>query len=170
VVDGRAYDVVVLAMPDPQALAVLAPAEPAAALLRDRAWEPALALAAGFAERTWSFAGAFVHDDPVLTWVADDGSRRGDGAPVLVAHSTAGLAGHPPTDAEAQMVDRLRRLAGLPAPAWTHLQRWTYAKPVGTREAPYGLAGGIGLCGDGWGRSKVEAAWVSGDALGRALA
>ena len=64
----------------------------------------------------------------------------------------------------------LRRLLGLPAPDWTYVQRWTYAKPVGRRDEPYSLVDGVGLCGDGWGASKVQAAWASGDALGRALA
>ena len=171
-VDGEAYDAVVLAMPDPQALRLLAPGDPAAALLGDRAWEPSLALAAGFDERSWPFAGAFVQDDDVLSWIADDGSRRGDGAAVLVAHSTPGFAAQwltEPDRAGPPMVAALRGLLDVPAPAWTYVQRWTYAKPVGTRDAPYGLVGAVGLCGDGWGRSKVEAAWISGDALGRAL-
>lgn len=171
-VDGQAYDAVVLAMPDPQALRLLDAADPAAALLHDRAWEASLSLAVGLPARTWDLEGAFVSHD-VLSWVADDGGRRGDRAPVLVAHSTSGFAAEHlqrPDEGTATMVAALRRLLDLPEPVWTELQRWTYAKPVGTRDAPYGLAGGIGLCGDGWGASKVQAAWVSGDALGRALA
>ena len=173
VVDGAAYDAVVLAMPDPQALRLLAADDPAARLVQGREWEPSLALAAGFAARTWPFDGAFVADDPVVSWVADDGRRRGDGAPVLVAHSTPGFAAPrlpAPEAATGELVGALRRLFDLPEPAWTAVQRWSYAKPVGTREAPYGLVGRVGLCGDGWGASKVQAAWVSGDALGTALA
>ena len=50
------------------------------------------------------------------------------------------------------------------------MQRWTYAKPVGPREEQFFLSDrGIGLCGDGWGASRVEAAWLSGTALGQAL-
>ncbi len=172
-VDGTAYDAVVLAMPDPQALRLLDPATAAARLLEGREWEPCLALAAGFAERGWDLDGAFVADDPVLSWIADDGSRRGDAAPVLVAHSTpAFAAGHldAPDRAAPLMVAALRDQLALPAPTWARVQRWTFAKPVGSRDAAYGLADGIGLCGDGWGRSKVQAAWESGDALGRALA
>jgi hypothetical protein len=171
-VDGRPYDVVVLAMPDPQALRLLAADGPAAALLAGRAWEPALALAAGFDARGWAFDGAFVND-PVLSWVADDGSRRGDGAPVLVAHSTGEFAASRLADPDAAvpaLVAALRRVLDLPEPAWARVQRWMYAKPVGTREPAYGLAGAIGLCGDGWGASKVQAAWQSGHALGQALA
>jgi len=28
----------------------------------------------------------------------------------------------------------------------------------------------IGLCGDAWGQSRVQTAWLSGNGLGRALA
>ncbi len=172
VVDGQAYAAVVLALPDPQALAVLDPGAAAARLIAGRDWEPVLALAAGFGGRTWDLDGAFV-DDPVLSWVADDGRRRGDGAAVLVAHSTPGFAAPRLADAEGatgELVGALRRLLDLPEPGWTYVQRWSYAKPVGTRDEPYGLVDGIGLCGDGWGASKVQSAWVSGDALGRTLA
>lgn len=173
VVDGTAYDTVVLAMPDPQARALLAPGlMPQARALLSRAYEPALALAAGWPERSWDLAGKFVNDHPVLSWVADDGSRRGDGAAVLVAHSTAAFAlPHLPEPALAgpALIADLRALLDLPEPSWSRVQRWTYAKPVGTRTAPYGIAGPIAACGDGWGASKVEGAWLSGLLLGQAL-
>ena len=48
VVDGTAYDAVVLAMPDPQALRLLDPAlEQERAVLADREWQPVLALDGG---------------------------------------------------------------------------------------------------------------------------
>ena len=56
-------------------------------------------------------------------------------------------------------------------PAWTEVQRWTFARPAAPRDEPFGLVDGIGLGGDGWhAPAKVESAWRSGDALGRALA
>ena len=173
-VDGEPYDAVVLAMPDPQALLLLDPAAPAAAALSGRDWSPSLALAAGFAERTWpaDFDGAFVNDSAILTWVADDGRRRGDGAPVLVAHTTPAYAAPRLADPQAALPEALRELRtllDLPAPQWSFLQRWTYAQPVGRRAAEFHLADGIGLCGDGWGVAKVEAAWRSGTLLGEAL-
>ncbi len=176
-VDGQPARTVVLAMPDPQALRLLDPslAEPRS-LIGEREWEPALALVARFPDRSWTFDGAFV-DDPVLSWVADDGSRRGDGAPVLVAHSTPSFARTrlaDPAAAGAELVAALRRLVDLPEPVSTYVQRWTFAKPSGGRYEPYGLVGEpgrtIALCGDGWGASKVEAAWLSGHLLGEALA
>ena len=169
-VDGQPYDAVVLAMPDPQARRLL---DPALQGLADRVYAPVLALSARFAQRDWAYDGVFVNDDDVLAWVADDGSRRGDGAPVLVAHSTAAFASEHLSDAAAtgpELVAALRRVLALDEPQSTYVQRWTYAKPVGDRSAPYALVDGVGLCGDGWGPSKVEAAWLSGYRLGRALA
>ena len=85
-------DAVVLAMPGPQALRLNPPAAVADAA-RAQAWEPVLAAVCTYPKRVWpDFHGAFVNDHPVLATVCDDGDRRGDRAPVLVAHSTAGFA------------------------------------------------------------------------------
>lgn len=179
-VDGAGYDAVVLAMPDPQAERLLDPAlADERAAVGDRAWEPVLALAAGFGSRTWDIDGCFV--DPsapggdVLGWVADDGRRRGDGAPVLVAHSTPGFAAPRLTDADTDpapaMVTALRALLGVGEPEWTFLQRWSLARPAASREQTFHLGPAmVGLCGDGWGSPKVETAWLSGHLLGRELA
>lgn len=178
-VDGVRWDAVVLAMPDPQVLDVLDPAlADEQATVDGRAWEPVLSLAAGFTARTWDLDGAFVQPGhPVgstLSWVADDGRRRGDGAPVLVAHSTA-TAAEPylddPAAATAALVDALRALLDLPEPAWTHVQRWSLARPAAPRDEPFHLGPArVGLCGDGWGSPRFETAWTSGTALGTALA
>lgn len=179
--DGAA---VVLAMPDPQARRLVADDHPLAARL-DRGFEPVLAMAATWAERTWDdvsptgrFDGAFINGDPVVAWVADDGRRRGDDAPVLVVHSTPDFAGRhldDPAGAGPEMVAALRSVLSLPAPDDVHVHRWTFARPVGERTATHALvegAGGLaGACGDGWGASpRVETAWRSGRDLGQALA
>ena len=177
-VDGAAYDAVVLAMPDPQALAVLdASLTDERAAVADRVWEPVLALAAGFAQRSWDvdFDGCFVNDSDVLSWIADDGRRRGDGAAVLVAHTTPAYATTRLADPTAwadELVTATRSVMGVgAAPSWSRVQRWTYAKPSGPRDEPFHLgAAGVGLCGDGWGASTVEAAWLSGHGLGSELA
>ncbi|GAB3027973.1 hypothetical protein GCM10011376_16680 [Nocardioides flavus (ex Wang et al. 2016)] len=168
-------DVVVLAMPDPQAVRLVGEHPVARSL--DREWEPVIAVAARWAERTWDLDGAFVNGDPDLGWIADDGQRRGDGAPVLVAHTTPELASRhlaDPAGAGPVAVRALRRLLDLGEPADVHVHRWTFARPVGDREDPFALVEGdrlVGVCGDGWGSSpKVETAWLSGVRLGRALA
>ncbi|CAN5248690.1 NAD(P)-binding protein [soil metagenome] len=176
--DGRAYDAVVLALPDPQAAPLLHPSlEAERAAVADRVWEPVLALAAGWDQRCWleAFDGCFVEGSDVLGWVADDGRRRGDGAPVLVAHSTSAWAStrlSKPAAAAGELVAALREVlqVGNP-PGWTTVQRWTYARPAVSRDSPFHLGPSrVGLCGDGWGSPRVETAWTSGDALGRALA
>ncbi len=168
-------EVVVLAMPDPQARRLVGDHPVASAL--DRTWEPVLALAARWAERRWELDGAFVNEDPDVAWIADDGRRRGDGAPVLVVHSTPDLAARhldEPGAAGPALVEAVRRLLGIEEPDDSHVHRWTFARPVGERDAAYALVDGdvtVGVCGDGWGPTpKVETAWVSGASLGRALA
>jgi renalase len=173
VVDGEPADAVVLAMPDPQALRLLD--HPVTARLTGREWRPAIAVAAAWPDRAWAeLPAAFVNDHPVLTLIADDGARRGDGAPVLVAHTTAEVArAHEaePDGAIEPVLGALRALLGVSSsPGWTLAHHWPYASPDGTREEPYHLtADGIGLAGDGWGSPRVETAWRSGHLLGRAL-
>ena len=161
----RDYRAVGLCGPDPQ-MDALVPVD-AAPL-----WEPVLALTAVYPERTWDFDGAFVNDDPVLSFIADDGSRRGDDAPVLVAHSTPVLAaGHlaDPVTAAPAMLAVLRNLSGS-APAWFSVKRWTYARPAHARPEAFAFDGMVGRAGDGWnGEPRTQSAWVSGDALGRAM-
>ncbi|RKS75698.1 hypothetical protein CLV35_2175 [Motilibacter peucedani] len=177
-VDGELAEAVVLAMPDPQAADLLADTlgEELDAVV-PRTWEPVVALAAGWDRRSWDpeVAGVFVNADPVLGWVADDGSRRGDGAPVLVAHSTSQFAEEhldDPPSAVGPMLAAVSQLLGVAdEPEWVEVRRWSLARPAEGRDAPFHLgASMVGLCGDGWhGTPKVEAAYLSGRELGAAL-
>jgi predicted NAD/FAD-dependent oxidoreductase len=173
--DGERADVVVLAMPDPQAERILDPTLSETALTADRPWTPTIAVAVGYPTRSWPELGAaFVNDHPVLTLVADDGARRGDGVPVLVAHTTAEVArAHDarPEDAIPMVVEAVREILGLTAePVWTDAHRWRFAAPVQDRSEPFHLGeDGIGLAGDGWGSSRIETAWRSGTLLGREI-
>lgn len=178
VVDGRSYAAVVLAMPDPQARRLLDPAYAEAVAALTDPYEPVLALTAIWPKRTWpDLDGAFINGDDTIAWVADDGRRRGDEAPVLVAHSTGDFAARhlaDPGAAEAPMVTALRRQLDIPAaPAYASVHRWSIARPTRARVAPYFLSESplLGGCGDGWhGKPRVEGAYLSGRALGRALA
>lgn len=175
--DELDHDAIVLAMPDPQAARLA----PDAFDWVD--YEPVIAVAAGWSQRHWPVAdAAFVNDDPDVTMIADDGSRRGDGAAVLVAHTTADLArAHldAPEGAAAPVLAAVARVLGVDAePDWTHVHRWGFAKPVGTQgDSEFGLttlAGRpLGACGDTWcpsGAPRVESAYLSGHRLGVALA
>jgi renalase len=175
-VDGEPVDAAVLAMPDPQAQRLLDP-DGAVPGLGPGAWQPVLAIAVGWSQRRWpaDLHGAFVHDSPVLDWLADDGDRRGDGAPVLVVHTTSAHAARyldEPERATAEVVVAVRVLLGIDAdPEWTHVHRWSFARPAHPREEPFALTGRVGVCGDGWAAPpRVESAWRSGTALGAELA
>ncbi len=178
-VDGRPARAVVLAMPDPQARRLLGPGLTGLGETLDDPFEPVLALTAVWDERSWAttsdstFDGAFVTDD-TLAWIADDGRRRGDGAAVLVAHSTPTLAAANLDDPDAAadaLVAALRRLMGVGAPRSVEVHRWTFARPTAPRVEPFLLDGLVGVCGDRWGgRPRVEAAYLSGRCLGEELA
>lgn len=172
-VDGEPADVVVLAMPDPQAARLLDTGSAARAAVTGRSWRPVIAVTAGYPEREWErLPAAFVNDHPALALIADDGDRRGDRAPVLVAHTTTALARRyddDPGGAVPVVLAALDELLGLRhAPLWTRAHRWRYAAPETDRDKSFLLTGeGIGLAGDSWGRSSIETAWRSGTQLGR---
>jgi len=174
-VDGHPADVVVLAMPDPQAERLLDAGSAAGAAVAGRPWRPVIAVTAAYAEREWTqLPAAFVNDHPVLSLIADDGDRRGDGAAVLVAHTTAAVARRhdgDPDGAVPEVLAALGELLGLQQrPRWTRAHRWRYAAPERERDTPFLLTSdGIALAGDGWGRSSIETAWRSGTLLGREL-
>ena len=96
---------------------------------------------------------------------------------MLVAHSSPELAAahiDQPETALPALLEGLTRQLGIgAAPEWTSVRRWGLAKPTAPRDEAYRLldpAGTVGVCGDGWSTTpKVEAAWLSGDALGAAL-
>ena len=175
--DNKPYDAVVLAMPDPQARRLLDVKSALYNALNDGlSWEPSIAVVLEWAARDWQpFHTAFVNDVAEITSIADDGDRRGDGAPVLVAHTTAALArahlDHPERAITA-VTDTVRRILSLTdAPTRSFAHRWTFARPVVQHPEPFLLSDRIGICGDAWGdRSSVSTAWASGDALGRAIA
>jgi len=181
-VDGLPAAAVVLAMPDPQALDLLSDGlVQERAQLEGRSWEPVLAMVARWPERVWTeLDGVYVNESPILTFVADDGARRGDGAPVLVAHADPVFsAGHldDPEAAAPAMLAELVAVLGLDAldarsqPEWLQVKRWGVARPAQQRDEPFHLGDArVGLAGDGWhGRPRIEAAYLSGDALGHEL-
>ncbi|MGC5381780.1 NAD(P)/FAD-dependent oxidoreductase [Micromonospora sp. DT68] len=177
-VDGERVGAVALAMPGPQAALLLDPAlADATAVVQAQTWSPSLAAVLRFRSRHWAaFQGAFVNDHPVLSLVCDDGDRRGDDAPVLVAHTVPEFAARhlaQPTAAGPAIAQAVRDLLGLHEEAAdVHVHRWTYAKPAGdaTGDTCHLDADGIGLAGDAFGKPRVQSAWRSGRDLGRALA
>ncbi|MEV0901093.1 FAD-dependent oxidoreductase [Actinoplanes sp. NPDC049802] len=164
-------DAVVLAMPGPQALRLSPPPEIVAAASA-QVWRPVIAAVLSYPEREWGdLSGAFVNDHPYLATVCDDGDRRGDGAPVLVAHSTAALAARHLDDPESAgpiLAGAVGELLGLSGRPEVRVHRWTFARPEPV-DGPYATDGRVWLCGDAFGRPRVQTAWLSGRAVAHAL-
>ncbi len=168
-----AADAVALCMPAPQAarLADGLPHDPVT-------WQPVLAVTCVFDRSHWiELDGVFVNDDPVITWIADDGSRRGDSAPVLVAHVDPVLSARhleDPALVIPNVVAAIQRVLGFREhPDWVDVHRWSFAKPTSAHPESFWISDDatLALAGDGYADGpKVESAWLSGHRLGSELA
>ena len=177
-VDEVSAKLALLCGPDPQMARILAQQselDEVRATLASVAWEPVLALTAVYEKRSWpEISGVFVNDSDELGFIADDGSRRGDMAPVLVAHSSSAFAVRHLDDPQAAapaMMAAMHRILGVTAAAvQVHVHRWSLARPATGRVEPHLLdrSTGIGCAGDAWhGGPRIEAAWLSGHSLGQ---
>ena len=183
------FDRVVVAVPPAQAAPLLAAHQPG--------W--AQALAAVQMQPNWTLLGVADDDSQVtdwevmepthgpIAWVARNHCKPGRVVPPGVATwvvqaSTAWTEAHLSDSKEAvqsALVDALQAL--LPATLalrWHHLavHRWLYAQaPAGTGSAVpdeacwFDAACGLGVCGDHVAGQGVEAAWLSGRAMARAI-
>ncbi len=170
------HERVALCMPTPQAAKIL----PQASELNPTAWEPVIVVSMLFAEKSWQdFDGIFDNSTSAVTWIANDGSRRGDHAPALVAHVHPVLSSHHLSDPSGVIpfaVSAVQQILGFDnEPVWTSAHRWTFAKPVEgtTLSEPLFYAAPseeIFMAGDSYSdRPRVEAGWISGTALGKHL-
>jgi renalase len=164
---SRNAEAVVLAMPGPQARRLIA-----MDAARAQHWSPVLTAVLTYPERVWAdFRGAFVNDHPVLATLCDDGDRRGDRAPVLVAHSTGAFAtprlGDPASAAD-EMATAVADLLRINEKPRVHVHRWTFAQPD-PADGRFAREGDVYLCGDAFGKPRVQTAWLSGRAVAHAI-
>lgn len=170
-------DLVVLAVPAPQAAALL----PRGSSLRDGAETARLA-------PCWTLMAAY---DAALDLPFDaheavgsiiDAIYREDKKPGrapgsrLVVHADASWSEEhiedDKGDVEAALLDALGAIDGpLRSPSMTMVHRWRYARVTATAPGDFGLDldAGFATCGDWHIGPRVEAAWLSGHALGEAL-
>lgn len=166
---------VIVSAPLPQALALLADvALPPArrAQLAAVSYAPCHALAAGFAgvaQPAWR--GVHLPDHPELAWIANDTSKRRDarsGELTLMLHATPAFTRRRYDDMPDAIAGDLLSAASalLPwvtDPDWTYHHRWRYAQPERTLPEPaLALREGLTVCGDAFGASRVEGAYLSG--------
>jgi len=174
------HDVVIVAVPAPQAVPLLRRAEPGLAVIAQRTeMRPAWAVMAQCGHLPDpGFDAAFVNFGP-LGWIAHDTSKPGrTGASTWVLHATPEWSqAHleaPPEQITRTLLDAFRDIVGATADTAT-AHRWRYAELAPSSVAASGRfawrAGPrIGLCGDWLGGGKIEGAWLSGTGLGSAVA
>jgi photolyase PhrII len=186
------FDSVILALPAPQAAALLENLRPATAeRLRQVPWAVTRTVMAGFQSplpgQEWSAADAA---GPVLGRIIRNQTKPHHGtsmfAECLVLHATADWSAEhaeaEPDAVSAAMLGELGRLIGqsLPRPDVLSVHRWKYSEPlqVLAGEEAAGIVSGlqadsIGICGDWVGAEQnqggkrdgccgVEIAWLSG--------
>ncbi|MBU1352621.1 MAG: NAD(P)-binding protein [Gammaproteobacteria bacterium] len=171
-VHSQRYDAVLLAVPAPQAVPLLAPLAPSGATVASSvrmrgSWAVMLRYARPVV-MPWD--AAFINAGP-LRWVARDSSKPGrTGAETWLLHASPEWSeAHIEDGPEYVIAALLAALAELggPAPLAATAHRWRYAD----NEAPLALGSWwdaslrVGLCGDWLNGGKVEGAWLSGRAL-----
>ena len=171
-----AFDAVVLAVPAPQAVPLLAPTAPALADMAASAqMQGCWALMLRFeAPVSFVFDGAFVRHSP-LRWVARDSSKPGrGGTETWVLQATSAWSQthmeDAPEEVAAALLAAFAALGGPTPAAWT-AHRWRYAdaQPALTQGCAWDSNLRLGLCGDWLHGGGVQGAWLSGQALARQL-
>lgn len=174
--DGSRHRGVAVAIPSPAAREILDGSLTAERAASNTVFDPCIVVVLEFADRGWPELDAcFVNDSAVLTFVVDDGRRQGDDHPVLVAFTSSVLAAahlsHPERVIDP-VLEELGECLGVRAdPMFVEVYGWPHARPRRPAVTPFFLGGsGVGLCGDAWhAPSRLESAYLSGRALGRAM-
>ena len=182
----EAFEAVLLAVPAPQAAALLdrtveprphpQAVEGLAAVARAARMRACWALMLRYtAPLDLDFDAAFVNEGP-LRWVARDAGKPGRPGPeTWLLHAEAEWSeahvGEAPERVAAPLIDAFVRLGGTAPSAWT-AHRWRFADCAPPLDAGFDWRpeAGLGLCGDWLAGGKVEGAWRSGCALARAVA
>jgi len=176
---GQHFQAVAVAVPAPQARALVEGACGFSDRLSKVSYAPCWAAMAGFAERLPVESDAIEFEDEVLAWAARDGSKPGRPAEVesWVLHGTPAWSRaeleRPPEEAASSLLARFRELLGLSAePSLLLGHRWRFARVEQAVGEPclWDAEARIGACGDWCLGPRVEEAWRSGDALGAAMA
>ncbi|MBN8231358.1 FAD-dependent oxidoreductase [Corallococcus macrosporus] len=171
-------EVVVAAVPAPQAVPLLAGAPALAAQAETARLSPCWAVMARFEEPVAvELDGAFVEDSP-LSWVARDTSKlgRAPGERWVLHGSPEYSASHLEETAEEmapKLVEAFGKALGREVRAVEAVaHRWRFAMPSPPLETSslFDPAFGLGACGDWCAGPRVEGAFLSGIALARRIA
>jgi predicted NAD/FAD-dependent oxidoreductase len=181
-VSVRGFDVLVLAMPSPQAAELAREHTPLARTMAAVEWAPCWAGMLALARPSQApFDGAFLNDNPVLSWVARDSSKP-ERAPApgvaerWVLHAGPQWSkGQLEVDAPEAEQQLLRAFAGQIerdlVPAHLAAHRWRFAAPVNPLKQDFLWDDDVklGATGDWCNGPRVEGAYLSGLAMAEAL-
>jgi hypothetical protein len=179
--DGAAVgeaNIVIIAVPAPQAVELLS----ATPRLADRAAEaifrPCWAVMLGYAAPLpVPFDGAFVNDEP-LSWICRNTSKPGRaGDEAWVVHASPDWSRDHLEDGEVSVSEALRRAFAeatgveAPAPSYIAAHRWRYARVATALGTPclFDDELEIGACGDWCLGANIEAAFRSGQAMAETI-
>lgn len=173
------FAAVVLALPAPAAGALAGGRTPLAARVRAVPMAPCWAVMVAFDQRLAGMPDADLPADATLAWYARDGSKpRRTLRDAWVLHAAAewsrAMLDRPAPVVQRALIDRFSERAGraLPDVLLADAHCWRHARVELPLGEPYLLDSdvGIGFCGDWCLEARAEAAWLSGTALGAALA
>lgn len=169
---AKCFDAALVAIPAPQAAALLEQSAPElAALAGSATMRGCWALMLRFPTvLDLPFDAAFVNEGP-LRWIARDSSKPGRRGPeTWLLHASAEWSEErlevDPSAVAAELLAAFSQLGGAASPEWT-AHRWRYADtaPSINRGCVWHAGDGLGLCGDWLNGGKVEGAWLSGRQL-----
>jgi renalase len=169
------YDVVVAAVPAPQAVELLGEATSWTPRVASVQMSGCWAVMLGFSQPLeLQFDGAFVHDS-VLSWVARDSSKPGRSKlDCWVLHGAPGWSDAHRDDDPEQVIEHLLDAfyqatahSAARSPVFARAHRWRYALPTAPlpESCLFDPMLRIGMCGDWCAGPRVEGAWLSGEAL-----
>jgi predicted NAD/FAD-dependent oxidoreductase len=175
--DGRLhadFDVVVLAVPAPQAVPLLSANAPFAKRADDIRMLPCHALMVRFdSDLAVDFDAAFVRSS-AIGWIARNGSKPGrETGANWVLHSTAEWSESNLDRGADEIRDDLLAAFGkaldiaLPSTSFCAVHRWLLARPLESLECGplWDRDSGLGACGDWTRGDRVEDAYLSAEAL-----
>lgn len=185
--DGRelavgGFDALVVALPSPQAAALLKGHTELVAPMLTVQWVPCWAGMLALARPSGAgFDGAFINDDPILGWVARDSGKPDRLAVSSVAErwvlhakprwSQEYLEMEPAQAGQWLLRAFSARIGRALKPRWLAAHRWRFATPVNPLSQPFlwDARKHIGACGDWCNGPRVEGAFLSGIALAEAI-
>lgn len=173
------YSHVVLAVPAPQATALLASAPKLATQVAGVKMDPTWSVALSFdTPLDTPMQGCFVQDSP-LDWLARSGSKPGrdDSSDTWVLHATSAWSKQHIDLSREAVIEQLHGAFAelvscpMPPPSLSLAHRWLYARPAQPHE--WGALAdpdlGLYVCGDWCLSGRVEGAWLSGQEAARRL-